>query len=167
MWWEINQTNTMGRYVFVPFDTTMIYLHLLGLAVLVFLVGWWLRRTRLGIALLVIGDDETMARQAGINVPFAKVVIFVVSSVFMTMVGAIMAPRFGYLDAELRLQPADLVPGRDHGAARRHAAAVGAGARRRAADPAVRTAAGAGAVLVQRAARPGLHGRSSTSCRAA
>ena len=105
MWWEINQTHTMGRYVFVPFDTTLIYWHLLGLAVLVFLVGWWLRRTRLGIALLVIGDDETMARQAGINVPFAKVAIFVISSVFMTIVGAIMAPRFGYLTPHFAFNP--------------------------------------------------------------
>ncbi len=105
IWWEINQTRTMGRYVFVPFSTTMIYEHLLGLAVLVFLVGWWLRRTRLGIALLVIGDDETMARQAGINVPFAKVAIFVVSSVFMTIVGAIMAPRFGYLTPNFAFNP--------------------------------------------------------------
>jgi branched-chain amino acid transport system permease protein len=105
IWWEINQTKTLGRYVFVPFDTTLIYWHLLGLAVLVFLVGWLLRRTRLGIALLVIGDDETMARQAGINVPFAKVAIFVVSSVFMTVVGAVMAPRFGYLTPNFAFNP--------------------------------------------------------------
>jgi branched-chain amino acid transport system permease protein len=105
IWWEINQTNTLGRYVFVPFDTTLIYWHLLGLAVLVFLVGWLLRRTRLGIALLVIGDDETMARQAGINVPLAKVAIFVVSSVFMTVVGAVMAPRFGYLTPNFAFNP--------------------------------------------------------------
>jgi branched-chain amino acid transport system permease protein len=105
VWWEINQTHTMGRYVFVPFDTTLIYEHLLGLAVLVFLVGWRLRRSRLGIALLVIGDDETMARQAGINVPLAKVVIFVLSSVFMTAVGAIMAPRFGYLTPNFAFNP--------------------------------------------------------------
>jgi branched-chain amino acid transport system permease protein len=105
VWWEINKTHTMGRYVFVPFNTTLIYEHLLGLAVLVFLVGWWLRRTRLGVALLVIGDDETMARQAGINVPLAKVMIFVVSSVFMTMVGAIMAPRFGYLTPNFAFNP--------------------------------------------------------------
>jgi branched-chain amino acid transport system permease protein len=105
VWWEINQTHTMGRYVFVPFDTTLIYEHLLGLAVLVFLVGWLLRRSRLGVALLVIGDDETMARQAGINVPLAKVMIFVVSSVFMTVVGAVMAPRFGYLSPEFAFNP--------------------------------------------------------------
>ena len=105
VWWEINKTHTMGRYVFVPFNTTMIYEHLLGLAVLVFLVGWLLRRARLGVALLVIGDDETMARQAGINVPVAKLVIFVISSVFMTAVGAVMAPRFGYLTPNFAFNP--------------------------------------------------------------
>ena len=25
VWWEINKTQTLGRYVFVPFNTTMIY----------------------------------------------------------------------------------------------------------------------------------------------
>jgi branched-chain amino acid transport system permease protein len=105
VWWEINRTHTLGRYVFVPFNTTLIYEHLLGLAVLVFLAAWLLRRSRLGVALLVIGDDETMARQAGINVPLAKVMIFVVSSVFMTVVGAVMAPRFGYLSPEFAFNP--------------------------------------------------------------
>jgi branched-chain amino acid transport system permease protein len=105
IWWEINRTKTLGRYVFVPFDTTLIYWHLLGLAVLVFLVGWLLRRTRLGVALMVIGDDETMARQAGINVPLAKVVMFIISSVFMTIVGAVMAPRFGYLTPHFAFNP--------------------------------------------------------------
>jgi branched-chain amino acid transport system permease protein len=83
----------------------LIYEHLLGLAVLVFLVGWLIRRSRLGVALLVIGDDETMARQAGINVPLAKVAMFVVSSVFMTVVGAVMAPRFGYLTPHFAFNP--------------------------------------------------------------
>ena len=105
VWWEINQTHTMGRYVFVPFDTTLIYEHLLGLAVLVFFVGWQLRRTRLGLALLVIGEDETVARQVGINVPFAKVTIFVVSAMFMTLTGALMAPRFGFINPNFAFNP--------------------------------------------------------------
>jgi branched-chain amino acid transport system permease protein len=105
VWWEINQTHTMGRYVFVPFDTTMIYEHLLGLAVLVFLVGWQLRRTRLGLALLVIGEDETVARQVGINVPFAKVTMFIVSAMFMTLTGALMAPRFGFINPNFAFNP--------------------------------------------------------------
>lgn len=105
VWWEINQTHTMGRYVYVPFDTTMIYEHLLGLAVLVFLVGWQLRRTRFGLALLVIGEDETVARQVGINVPFSKVAIFIVSAMFMTLTGALMAPRFGFINPNFAFNP--------------------------------------------------------------
>ncbi len=105
IWWEINQTHTMGRYVRIPFNTTMIYEHLLGLGVIVFLVGWWLRRSRLGIALFVIGDDETMARQAGVNVAVSKVTIFVVSAVFMTLTGAVMAPRFGFINPNFAFSP--------------------------------------------------------------
>jgi branched-chain amino acid transport system permease protein len=105
VWWEINKTHTMGRYVFVPFDNTLIYEHLLALAVLVFLVGFAVRRSRLGLALLVIGDDETVARQVGINVSVTKVVMFVVSSVFMTLVGAVMAPRFGYINPNFAFNP--------------------------------------------------------------
>jgi branched-chain amino acid transport system permease protein len=105
VWWEINQTHTMGRYVYVSFDATMIYEHLLGLAVLVFLVGWLLRRSRLGLALLVIGEDEKVARQVGINVPFAKVAIFIVSSMFMTLTGALMAPRFGFINPNFAFNP--------------------------------------------------------------
>jgi len=105
IWWEINKTFTMGRYVRVDFDTTMIYEHLLALAVIVFAAGWWLRRSRLGIALLVIGEDETVARQAGINVARAKVTIFVISSVFMTVAGAVMAPRFGFINPNFAFSP--------------------------------------------------------------
>ena len=105
VWWEINQTHTMGRYVYVPFDTVMIYEHLLALAVAVFLVGWLLRRSRFGLSLLMIGEDETAARQIGINVAFAKVAIFVVSAVFITLTGALMAPRFGFINPNFAFNP--------------------------------------------------------------
>ena len=105
VWWEINQTHTMGRYVYVPFDTVMIYEHLLGLAAVVFLVGWLLRRTRFGLGLLLVGEDETVACQVGINVAFAKVTIFVVSAVFITLTGALMAPRFGFINPNFAFNP--------------------------------------------------------------
>jgi branched-chain amino acid transport system permease protein len=105
VWWEINKTHTMGRYVFVPFDATLIYEHLLGLAVIVFFVGWRLRRSRLGLALLMIGEDETVARQVGVNVPFAKVAMFVVSAMFITLTGALMAPRFGFINPNFAFNP--------------------------------------------------------------
>lgn len=105
VWWEINKTHTMGRYVFVAFGNVLIYEHLLGLAVLVLLVDWLVRRSRLGLALQVIGDDETVAHQVGINVPLTKVTMFVVSCVFMTLTGAVMAPRFGYINPNIAFNP--------------------------------------------------------------
>lgn len=105
VWWEINKTHTMGRYVFVAFGNFLIYEHLLGLTVLVLLVDWLVRRSRLGLALQVIGDDETVAHQVGINVPLTKVTIFVVSSVFMALTGAVMAPRFGYINPNIAFNP--------------------------------------------------------------
>jgi branched-chain amino acid transport system permease protein len=105
VWWEINKTHTMGRYIFVAFGNLLIYEHLLGLAVLVLLVDWLVRRSRLGLALQVIGDDETVAHQVGINVPLTKVTMFVLSSVFMTLSGAVMAPRFGYINPNIAFNP--------------------------------------------------------------
>jgi len=105
VWWEINKTHTMGRYVFVAFGNLLIYEHLLALTVLVLLVDWLVRRSRLGLALQVIGDDETVAHQVGINVPLTKVTIFVVSSVFMTLTGGVMAPRFSYINPNIAFNP--------------------------------------------------------------
>ena len=104
VWWEINKTHTMGRYVFA-FGNLLIYEHLLALTVLVLLTDWLVRRSRLGLALRVIGDDETVAHQVGINVPLTKVTMFVVSSVFMTLSGAVMAPRFGYINPNIAFNP--------------------------------------------------------------
>jgi branched-chain amino acid transport system permease protein len=105
VWWEINQTHTMGRYVYVDFDTTMIYEHLLAVTVIVFAIGWFLRRSRFGLGLLLIGEDELVARQVGINVAFAKVTIFIVSAVFVTLIGALMAPRFGFINPNFAFNP--------------------------------------------------------------
>jgi branched-chain amino acid transport system permease protein len=105
VWWEINQTHTMGRYVYVAFGAAMIYEHSLALAVVVFLIGWLLRRSRFGLGLLLIGEDETIARQVGINVPFAKVTIFALSAIFITLSGAMMAPRFGFINPNFAFNP--------------------------------------------------------------
>lgn len=104
-WYEVNVTRTLGRYVFVDITTEQIYWQLLGLAVLVFIAGILIRRSRLGIALRVIGDDEMVARHIGINTTLAKVALFTLSAAFMTLVGAIMAPRWTYIDPAIAFNP--------------------------------------------------------------
>jgi branched-chain amino acid transport system permease protein len=104
-WFEVNITRTLGRYVFLDITTDQIYWQLLGLAVLVFMAGILIRRSRLGLALRVIGDDETVARHIGINTTTAKVALFVLSAAFMTVCGAIMAPRWTYIDPAIAFNP--------------------------------------------------------------
>jgi branched-chain amino acid transport system permease protein len=97
IWWEINQTKTVGRYVLIDFSNTAIYLHLLGLTVIVFLVGYAIERSKVGTALRIIGEDETVADQCGIDRSRIKIFAFVISAVLMTFVGAVMAPRWSYI----------------------------------------------------------------------
>jgi branched-chain amino acid transport system permease protein len=104
-WFEVNITRTLGRYVFLDVTTDQIYWQLLGLTVLVFVAGLLIRRSRLGLALRVIGDDETVARHIGINTTAAKVALFVLSASFMTLCGAIMAPRWTYIDPAIAFNP--------------------------------------------------------------
>lgn len=104
-WYEVNVTRTLGRYVFVAVTTEQIYWQLLCLAVLVFLAGILIRRSRLGLALRVIGDDETVARHLGINTTYAKVALFTLSAAVMTVAGAVMAPRWTYIDPAIAFNP--------------------------------------------------------------
>jgi len=104
-WYEVNITRTLGRYVFVDITTAQIYWQLLALAVIVFVSGYLIQRSKLGLALRVIGDDEAVARHVGINTTWAKVVLFAFSASFMTLAGAIMAPRWTYIDPAIAFNP--------------------------------------------------------------
>jgi branched-chain amino acid transport system permease protein len=104
-WFEVNVSGSVGRYVFIDITQESIFWHLFALAVLVFLVGWLIQRSRLGLALRVIGDDETVARHCGIDTTRAKLLLFAVSAAFMTLTGAIMAPRWTYLDPTIAFNP--------------------------------------------------------------
>lgn len=104
-WYEVNVTRALGRYVFVDVSQGQIYWQMLGLAALVFLVGWLVQRSRLGFALRIIGDDETVARHVGIDTTIAKVALFALSAAFMTLAGAIMAPRWTYIDPAIAFNP--------------------------------------------------------------
>jgi branched-chain amino acid transport system permease protein len=97
-WYEVNVTQSIGRYVFLDIGHRAIYWQLLGLLVLVLACGWLIGRARLGLALRVIGEDETVARHVGINTARAKQLLFAISGGFIALVGAIVSPRWTYID---------------------------------------------------------------------
>jgi len=104
-WYEVNRTRTLGRYVFLDIGPAQIYWQLLALAVMVFALGILIRRSRLGLALRVIGDDEAVARHVGVNTTRVKVALFTLSAAFMTVTGAVMAPRWTYIDPAIAFNP--------------------------------------------------------------
>jgi branched-chain amino acid transport system permease protein len=104
-WWEFNVAQKAGRHLFLAITTTHIYYQLLALCVGI-IVLWLIRdRSRLGFALTTLGADETVARQIGINTVALKVGTFIVSALTMTLAGAILAPRWSYMDASVAFNP--------------------------------------------------------------
>ena len=104
-WYEVNVTHEVGRYVFLDIDQPQIYWQLLGLLAVLLLIGYLLLRSRLGFALRIIGEDEAVAKHCGIDVTRVKTTLFVLSALFMALAGAIMAPRWTYIDPAIAFNP--------------------------------------------------------------
>ncbi|MCA0940572.1 branched-chain amino acid ABC transporter permease [Salipiger pacificus] len=104
-WFEVNVTGTLGRYIFLDLEAKHIYWQLLALGAATLALSAWIRRSRLGLALRVIGDDETVAAHSGINLARTKLVLFVASSTIITLVGAIQAPRWVYVEPSIVFNP--------------------------------------------------------------
>ncbi len=104
-WYEINIHGSVGRYIFADTTSEGIYWRLLALVVMVLAAGWLIRHSRLGLAVRVIGQDEAVARHCGIDTTRAKLVLFAVSAGFMTVTGAVMAPRWTYIDPAIAFNP--------------------------------------------------------------
>jgi len=104
-WYEVNITRVIGRYIFLDITQEQIYWQLVALLALVLFTAWLIQRSRLGLALRVIGEDELVARHLGMNTTRAKVSLFVISATFMTLVGAIMSPRWTYIDPGIVFNP--------------------------------------------------------------
>jgi branched-chain amino acid transport system permease protein len=94
-----------GLYVLIDMPDERLYWLLLAVAAIVFLTGWWIGRSRLGFALRIIGNDEVVALHSGINTARAKVVLFVISSAFAAITGALVAPRWSYVAPGIAFSP--------------------------------------------------------------
>jgi branched-chain amino acid transport system permease protein len=97
LWYEIKFTHTRGRFVIVIDNTTIYYVMFIILAVLL-VTAYLIRRSKYGLALQSIGEDEEAAAHTGINVTVLKTIIFAVSAIFIGAAGSIMATRWTYID---------------------------------------------------------------------
>ncbi|MEW9807920.1 branched-chain amino acid ABC transporter permease [Mesorhizobium marinum] len=104
-WYETAVTGTLGRYIFLPITPEQIYWQLLVLCAVTLLFTWWIDRSRLGLALKVIADDEVVASHIGIDIARTKLALFAASAVIITLVGAIQAPRWTYVEPAIVFNP--------------------------------------------------------------
>lgn len=96
-WLQSEMGSSLGLYVLTDFREQHMLWMLVGMAGLVYAVGWLINRSRLGFAMRIIGNDETVARHVGIDTSLAKITLFVVSGTIIGAVGAILAPRYSYI----------------------------------------------------------------------
>jgi len=97
LWWEIQRTGTRGRFV-VLVDNNTIYYVMLAIFVMTLLTAYLIRRSKYGLALQSIGEDEEAAVHVGINATVLKIVTFAISAIFMGAAGAIWATQLTYID---------------------------------------------------------------------
>ena len=104
LWWEIHITHTRGRVVIIV-DHVTVYYVMLFIFFITLLTAYFIKRSRFGLALQSIGEDEEAAAHRGINVTAVKVITFAVSAFFMGTAGAIMATRWTYIDPYVAFNP--------------------------------------------------------------
>ncbi len=59
--------------------------------------SWWIRRSKYGLALLAIRDDEDRALGIGVRTALYKLSAFLISAYFVSMVGAVSAYFLGFI----------------------------------------------------------------------
>ena len=104
-WVQNNFLGSRGLYVLTDFRDQHLYWMLLVVSIVVYLLGWFINRSRLGFAMRIIGGDETVARHVGINTARAKVILFTTTGFFAALVGAIIAPRYSYIEPNQVFSP--------------------------------------------------------------
>jgi branched-chain amino acid transport system permease protein len=104
LFYELHITGTRGRFVMVMSYNT-VYYYMLGIFVLVLLTGYLVKRSRFGLALYGIGQEEDAAAHTGVNVTMVKIITFAISASFMGAAGTVMATKWTYIDPFIAFNP--------------------------------------------------------------
>ena len=104
-WYQRNVSGSVGVYVFLSVSQQHLYWALLALAVTVVALAVLVSRSRVGLALRMIGEDELAARHSGVKTTQLKLGMFAATSAFMAATGAVVAPRWTYLDPAIAFDP--------------------------------------------------------------
>lgn len=104
LFYELTFTGTRGRFVIVlGYDE--IFYYMLGILVVLLIASFFINRSKYGLALISIGQEQDAAAHSGVNVVMVKVIVFAISAVFMGAVGSVMATKWTYIDPGIAFNP--------------------------------------------------------------
>ncbi|HZK73465.1 MAG TPA: branched-chain amino acid ABC transporter permease [Clostridia bacterium] len=84
---------------------TPFYYAMLVLAILALATSWWIRRSKFGLGLLAIRDDEDKALSVGVPAGAFKLTAFVVSAAFVGMIGGVYGYYVTYIYPQFVVDP--------------------------------------------------------------
>jgi ABC-type branched-subunit amino acid transport system ATPase component/ABC-type branched-subunit amino acid transport system permease subunit len=82
----------------VAYQNWPFYYSFMALLAVSLAVSWWIRRSKFGMGLIAIREDEDKAATVGVNTPVYKIFGFVASAVFVSMAGAVYGYYIGFID---------------------------------------------------------------------
>jgi branched-chain amino acid transport system permease protein len=89
-----------GDFFAIPFYYVMLALAVLGVA-----TSWWIRRSKFGLGLLAIRDDEDKALAVGVPTRAFKLAAFVISAALVGMIGAVYGYYITYIYPQFVVDP--------------------------------------------------------------
>ncbi|MBO8140739.1 MAG: aldehyde dehydrogenase family protein [Firmicutes bacterium] len=104
-WYEFSFTRTVGRMLLFRPSLNAVYYTMLVVAAVTVSLAFWIRRSRWGLALMAIGNDEERADVLGVRPTWIKIGVFVLSAALMGATGATNAARWTYLDPQIAFNP--------------------------------------------------------------
>jgi ABC-type branched-subunit amino acid transport system ATPase component/ABC-type branched-subunit amino acid transport system permease subunit len=74
------------------------YYIFLGILLLTIATAWWIRRTKFGMGLIAIREDEDKAAAVGVNTPIYKMLAYIASAVWIGAAGGVYAYYLSFID---------------------------------------------------------------------
>jgi branched-chain amino acid transport system permease protein len=87
------------------FYNTPFYYAMLLIALVALVVSWWIRRSKFGLGLLAIRDDEDKALAVGVPAHAYKLTAFIVSAALVGMIGAVYGYYVTYIYPQFAIDP--------------------------------------------------------------
>jgi len=98
LYYELKVLHQPGHTNNNPISTQTMYFIMLGVAVATLLAAYFLRRSRLGLAMRSIGGNEAAAAHMGIDTTMVKVLTFAITAIFMGAAGATYGAALSFID---------------------------------------------------------------------